>query len=384
MSRIKITEFRIADQNDGDGDEVLALVKPDAGAYAWQEVELFNRLNKAPTGTVVEINKEYDCNAQMILMTDEYDRPNADDKGEAVIDCTNSIPTTHASKIEIMSFDPDTGGEQAIYEIYYIALNCFNNLPTAEDFTVSVDVEKLIYFSSHIDDAEDADSSLKIKLQSLPATGTLTASGVGAELYAKYGISILKYIANPSECGGSYSDSFTYKAVDTNGLESTISTVNLDVIAPSCSEVYCMHLTKVKMLEIGDLDREQEEIAFEIGSWGQTILCELFKFEIGESKSFDLSIPCESGEDIDFLLIEKDNCNDDHKAKTFECIPTMEKKIEIEINPDATTREECHSNTFTSETCGGVELKKILGFNQCATYTLGKDECTWYGGIGNS
>jgi len=91
--------------------------------------------------------------------------------------------------------------------------NSFDCLPTATTFSETITQSGVIDFSEHVDDTETIDSNLQIVLVTLPTNGVLTESGTNAELDNAYGFNALTYTTN-EECASSYSDSFTFYAID--------------------------------------------------------------------------------------------------------------------------------------------------------------------------
>ena len=74
----------------------------------------------------------------------------------------------------------------------------------------------MIDFSEYVDDTETIDSNLQIVLVTLPTKGVLTTSFGNAELNNANVINALTYTSNEDECASSYSDSFTFYAIDEN------------------------------------------------------------------------------------------------------------------------------------------------------------------------
>merc|ERR1712196_274300 len=110
-----------------------------------------------------------------------------------------------------------------------------NTNPTQTTFTApTITTSATIDFSSHVSDPESTDANLKIKPTALPTKGVLTVNGSNAAINTQYGVNVITYTSNASECAASYTDSFTYKVVDQNGGESAEGTVNISANAHNC------------------------------------------------------------------------------------------------------------------------------------------------------
>ncbi len=175
----------ISNDDDADGqDEIILEIEdsekvlpPGANYYAIKE-----------NNEWVSIGEYMVCETSLSVHMTKVDGSNNDDVTD-FISC-NDLRTFEKEFIPVIN----SGDKEAVFTLSYEIIG-LNLSPVANTFTINIDKEGLINFSSHIDDAEDADSSLKIKLRSLPNKGELTVSGASASLYTEYGISVLKYTA---------------------------------------------------------------------------------------------------------------------------------------------------------------------------------------------
>jgi len=118
-----------------------------------------------------------------------------------------------------------------------ISATAFNCLPVSTTFTETITGTATIDFSTHVSDQETTAANLTIKLETLPAKAVLTVSGATAATGVAYPVNAIIYTSNVSECIASYSDSFTYKAVDESSAESPVGTVNISANAFNCAPV---------------------------------------------------------------------------------------------------------------------------------------------------
>ena len=107
-------------------------------------------------------------------------------------------------------------------------------IPTSTTFTKTLTGSSSIDFSAHVADTETTDANITIKLATLPTKGVLTVSGNAAVVNTAYAIAAITYTSNADQCSSSYSDSFTYKAVDQASADSNVSTVNISANAHNC------------------------------------------------------------------------------------------------------------------------------------------------------
>ena len=99
--------------------------------------------------------------------------------------------------------------------------------PDSYDFATTLTKTGGIYFGGYISDNQDENSFLRIIITSVPAKGYLTVSNTQIILHTEYEIDMIVYNSNETECPANYTDSFTYKVIDTDTLESSLSTVTI-------------------------------------------------------------------------------------------------------------------------------------------------------------
>jgi len=116
----------------------------------------------------------------------------------------------------------------------------FTCVPTAADFAISsIDQTTAVAFTGHVTDQTDTDADVKVKIQALPTKGTLTvtSSEAAADTSTEYGQTVLTYTSSDAECAADYTDTFTYKSIDSVAAESSEQTVTLNALAFTCPVV---------------------------------------------------------------------------------------------------------------------------------------------------
>ena len=99
--------------------------------------------------------------------------------------------------------------------------------PIAKDFTITQ--EGIINFAPYVSDYENSDSLLKVVFTSLTSPDAITSYGAAVVIGNEYISTNLNFSCTSS---GSSIDTFEYKLVDTDGLESNIQTITKDFNCP--------------------------------------------------------------------------------------------------------------------------------------------------------
>ena len=145
----------------------------------------------------------------------------------------------------------------------------------------------------------------------------------------------------------------------------------------------CLILKALILGSIGDIDRNNEEIEFEIKSGDTQLNCGLFLFDIVKNvkdKNLNIKIPCVKGEFVDVRVIERDVCNDDMTLESIKCESTEGLlRLEIKISADATSTSYTQCTIASKEVQGCVDASVgeviQVGGEFCYAYEWGKEEC---------
>jgi hypothetical protein len=141
----------------------------------------------------------------------------------------------------------------------------------------------------------------------------------------------------------------------------------------------------------GDLDRNNEEIEVEVKTEKNTLDCGLFLFDIAggvDERPLDILLPCDRGELVSLLFIERDNCDDDRELVSIRCDYnggiTEEVVINIEPEYTKTSRSNCISHANAMGACLSTSLSAPInqamelevGGSACTEYIWGESECS--------
>ncbi|MBY0581149.1 MAG: hypothetical protein K2P53_05670 [Rickettsiales bacterium] len=258
-----------------------------------------------------------------------------------------------------------------------------NTNPSSTAFEQDVLCKSDINFMNYLSDSEDPSNMLKIKIISLPTLGSLQDSSGNAVVVGGVYDPQLNYKAK--DCDSEGYDMFNYVSRDTFEYQSVSSTVTLHLqhssgtTSPDAStDNFCLNLKKIILGSVGDIDRNNEEIEFEIKSGDTQLNCGLFLFDIVKNvkdKNLNIKIPCVKGEFVDIRVIERDVCNDDMTLESIECESTEGlSRLEIKISADATSTSytQCVTASNQVQDCVDASVGEVIqvGGELCDTRLL--------------
>jgi len=148
--------------------------------------------------------------------------------------CTAGVTDTFPYK-SVTSSDEESTEATAT-----LTVAVFTCVPTAADFAISsIDQTTAVAFTGHVTDQTDTDADVKVKIQALPTKGTLTVTsgGAAAATSTEYEQTVLTYTSSDAECAAAYTDTFTYKSINSVAAESSEQTVTLNALAFTCPVV---------------------------------------------------------------------------------------------------------------------------------------------------
>ena len=102
---------------------------------------------------------------------------------------------------------------------------------------------------------------------------------------------------------------------------------------------YCMTITTIALNNLGDLDRNTEELYIELFTGIDYQTCGSYDFSLSRNirnENVDIGVNCVKDGYMSLWLFEKDICNDDSMSKFIKCELGVLQTVEIEILPDAT------------------------------------------------
>lgn len=148
-------------------------------------------------------------------------------------------------------------------------------------------------------------------------------------------------------------------------------------------------LDKLRLSQIGDVDRDNEEVEIEVSTMNKTMSLGHFIYTRSggiNEKNIKLSLPCH--QQITIKLIERDVCNDDHTELTVFCRPEdlalfLSKTIDINPHKTMTNYASCMTNPRETKVCHslGVDFNLSEGLTatdqntDCISYTWNIKEC---------
>lgn len=142
--------------------------------------------------------------------------------GVATISGTNLeyTPNANFAGVDTVSYTAtDLNGITSNVGVVTINVLAVNDNPVANDDTLSVTRSStVLHILGNDDDIEDSNSSLAITIVSQPSNGALSVSGT-----------TVSYLVDDSSAATT--DSFTYKLTDTEGAESSVANVNINIVS---------------------------------------------------------------------------------------------------------------------------------------------------------